>query len=372
MPLAVIETRDMEKIGLGIARCEDVVVSKDGKVWASDQASACAEILPDGSLRRVGKAGGAPNGINMDAQGRIIIANFGVYEGEDGPLQRLDVDTGEIESLASEIDGQTLTACNYPIVAKDGTIYCTHSTWANPWPKALDGRTDGFVFRGATDYVGSSGGAVRSAAVTDLIDRARASDPGDPLYVIAIGAITNVASALMLAPDIAERVVVVWLGGHAPYWPHTREFNLRQDIPAAQHVLNCGVPLVLVPCLGVTSHLTSTVPEIEAHVEPNGRIGAFLAERFKGYTDDPFAFSKEIWDMAPVGWLIDPEWVPTVVIPAPILTTEATWSYDPERHPIRCATQVRRDPTPEELAATYPPGYRGDPDREAERRPGTD
>lgn len=151
MPLATIETRDMEKIGLGIARCEDVVVSKDGKVWASDQASACAEILPDGSLRRVGKAGGAPNGINMDAQGRIIIANFGVYEGEDGPLQRLDVDTGEIESLASEIDGQTLTACNYPIVAKDGTIYCTHSTWANPWPKALDGRTDGFVFRVTPD-----------------------------------------------------------------------------------------------------------------------------------------------------------------------------------------------------------------------------
>jgi gluconolactonase len=151
MPLATIETRDMEKIGLGIARCEDVVVSKDGKIWASDQASACAEILPDGSLRRVGKAGGAPNGINMDAQGRIIIANFGVYEGEDGPLQRLDVDTGEIESLASEIDGQTLTACNYPVVAKDGTIYCTHSTWANPWPKALDGRTDGFVFRVSPD-----------------------------------------------------------------------------------------------------------------------------------------------------------------------------------------------------------------------------
>lgn len=151
MPLAVIETRDMEKIGLGIARCEDVVVSKGGKVWASDQASACAEILPDGSLRRVGQAGGAPNGINMDAQGRIIIANFGVYEGEDGPLQRLDVETGEIEILASEIDGQTLTACNYPIVARDGTIYCTHSTSANPWPKALDGRTDGFVFRVTPD-----------------------------------------------------------------------------------------------------------------------------------------------------------------------------------------------------------------------------
>jgi len=208
----------------------------------------------------------------------------------------------------------------------------------------LDRSADGFVFRGATDYVGTSGSAVRSAAVTDLIERARASSPDAPLYVIAIGAITNIASALMLAPDIADNVVVVWLGGHAPYWPHTREFNLRQDIPAAQHVLDCGVPLVLVPCLGVTSHLTSTVPEIEAHVEPHGRVGAFLAQRFKEYADDPFGFSKEIWDMAPVGWLIDPAWVPSVVIPAPILTSEGTWSHDPARHPVRCATQVRRDP----------------------------
>ena len=30
------------------------------------------------------------------------------------------------------------------------------------------------------------------------------------------------------------------------------------------------------------------------------------------------------------------------------------------------------DPTPEELAATYPPGYRGDPESETDRRPGTD
>ena len=45
-------------------------------------------------------------------------------------------------------------------------------------------------------------------------------------------------------------------------------------------ILDSGVPLVLVPCRGVTTHLRSTVPEIERHVEPHGRIGAFLAERF--------------------------------------------------------------------------------------------
>ena len=33
---------------------------------------------------------------------------------------------------------------------------------------------------------------------------------------------------------------------------------------------------------------------------------------------------------------------------------------------------VRHVPTPEELAATYPPGYKGDPESETSRRPGTD
>ena len=32
----------------------------------------------------------------------------------------------------------------------------------------------------------------------------------------------------------------------------------------------------------------------------------------------------------------------------------------------------RREPTPEELARTYPPGYQGDPEAELERRPGRD
>lgn len=155
MPLEPIPVGAMEKAGLGLDRPEDVVVGHDGRVWASDHYSACAEILPDGSLRRVGKAGGAPNGINMDAEGRILIANFGVYDGEPGPLQRLDPETGEVEVLVAEIGGRQLTSCNYPIVARDGTIWCTHSTFAEKWPQALDGRADGLVFKLAPDGTAS-------------------------------------------------------------------------------------------------------------------------------------------------------------------------------------------------------------------------
>jgi inosine-uridine nucleoside N-ribohydrolase len=203
---------------------------------------------------------------------------------------------------------------------------------------------DGFVFKGVRDFVGPAKQALKAEAIDHLIARARASRADDPLCIIAIAAISNVASALLAAPDIADKIVVVWLGGHALEWPDTREFNLRQDVGGAQVLLDSGAPLVLIPCMGVTSHLHSTVPEIERWVEPYGEIGKFLAQRFKEYSDDHVGWSKEIWDMAPVGWLINPDWAPTVVVPTPILTNQVTWSVDRTRPPMRYATIVRRDP----------------------------
>ena len=138
--------------------------------------------------------------------------------------------------------------------------------------------------------------------------------------------------------------MVVWLGGHALTWPDTREFNLRQDVPAARVVLDCGVPLVLVPCMGVTSHLHTSVPEIDRHVAPHGELGAFLASRFKEMRADHFAWSRVLWDVATIAWLLDPAWVPTELVPSPVLTDQVTWSVDRRRHPVRCASFVYRDP----------------------------
>ncbi len=208
----------------------------------------------------------------------------------------------------------------------------------------LEYSANDFVFRGAKDYVGPSKTAQSSDAVDDLIARARTASTQAPLYVIAIAAISNVASALLIAPDIADRIVVVWLGGHALEWPNTKEFNLRQDVGGAQVVLDSGVPLVLVPCQGVTSHLHSTVAEIERYVQPFGAIGDFLAQRFKGYADQHVGWSKEIWDMAPIGWLIDASWTPSALVPTPILTDSITWSVDRSRHAMRYIFKVQRDP----------------------------
>jgi gluconolactonase len=146
MPLSPVPTAAFQKIAVGIDRPEDVVVGPDGRVFASDHQCAVAEILPDGSFQRLGPKGGAPNGINMDRQGRILIANFGIYDREEGPLQRFDPRTGGHETLLAEVGGLRLTSANYPVMDEAGNIWCANSTHAETWPQALDGRTDGFLF----------------------------------------------------------------------------------------------------------------------------------------------------------------------------------------------------------------------------------
>jgi gluconolactonase len=146
MPLQPIPVSAFTKIAVGVDRPEDVVVGADGRVFASDHRCAVAEIFADGSFKRLGPPLGAPNGVNMDRQGRIIIANFGIYDGQAGPLERFDPASGVRETLLAEVGGRTLTSANYPVIDRAGNIWCANSTHAETWPQALDGRADGFLF----------------------------------------------------------------------------------------------------------------------------------------------------------------------------------------------------------------------------------
>jgi len=203
---------------------------------------------------------------------------------------------------------------------------------------------DNFVFKGSKKYVGFNKKAVNSPAADNIIESALQCSEEDPLYVIAIGAISNIASALLKEPEIINKLVVVWLGGNALYWPQNSEFNLKQDVGGAQVLFDSGVSLVMVPCKGVTSHLISTVPEIEKYIEPHGEIGKFLAMRFKDYNKDHKGWSKEIWDMAAVGYVLNEDWAPTNTIPSPILLDDMKWASDKNRHPIKIVYEIKRDP----------------------------
>ena len=202
--------------------------------------------------------------------------------------------------------------------------------------------TEGFVYRGSRAFLSDATTPVPSDAATDMIERAL-TQADEPLYVVAVGAITNVASAILMEPEIIKRIVVVWLGGNPLYWPHTREFNLAQDIHSTRLVLNCGVPFVHLPARGVVSHLLTTVAEMERYVQGQGKIGDYLVEIFKAYHSDHFAWSKVIWDISATAYLINPEWVPTEIVHTPILTDAVTWSFDNSRHFMRIATGVNRD-----------------------------
>ena len=202
----------------------------------------------------------------------------------------------------------------------------------------------GFAYRGATAWLGEERAPVDSPAVQDLIGRALASGEEDPLYVVAIGAITNVASALLLAPEIMHKIVVVWLGGHSLHWSHTREFNLKQDVPAAQVVLDSGVPLVLVPCLGVSSHLLTTHPELRACIGGVSALGDYLCQIFAEYRPEGFAASSVIWDISTIAWLLNADWAPSDLTHAPLLSDQVTWSVDRSRHLARVVSFIYRDP----------------------------
>lgn len=204
-------------------------------------------------------------------------------------------------------------------------------------------KAQGEVLRGSTNYMPDKQTPVDSPAAQDLIARARAQTDG-PLYVLTIGAITNVASAIVMAPDIIKKIVIVWLGGHPIYWPHTREFNLRQDIPASQLIFDCGVPLVQLTCANVTEQLRTTLPEVERFVKGRGAIGEYLYETYRFCREDHFGYSRVIWDISAVAYMNNPDWIQTRLAPSPVLQEDVTWGEtDPSRHLIRSAYHVDRD-----------------------------
>ena len=209
---------------------------------------------------------------------------------------------------------------------------------------------DGLAHRGATEFTSGAGGPVESPATDDLVERARGRD-GDPLYVVAIGAPTNVASAIERAPEIVENVVVVWLGGQPLDWHTADEFNLRGDPRASRVLFDSGVPLVLVPCKNVAEHLRTTVPELEHHLSRRGDPSEYLLDAFREYrpADGQRAWSKEVWDLAPVAYLLEHAWVPTHLAHSPRLSEDLRYGRDTSRHLIRVAMDVRRDRVFEDL-----------------------
>lgn len=218
--------------------------------------------------------------------------------------------------------------------------------------KKLGMNSTGKVFRGSPGYLTSLENPIKSDATDYLIECALKSDER-PLYVAAIGCVTNIASALLLAPEITNNIVVLWTSAY-PSWsnqPNEPSLNFIQDVVAAKLLFDCGVPHVYLPGYYIGEQLKISLPDMEAWVRDKGAIGEYL---YWLYTHNPIYDQRGIlghigrtwviWDMINIAWLLNPDWVPTELVRTPKLNDDTTWNRDAaDRHWMREAYGINRD-----------------------------
>ena len=210
----------------------------------------------------------------------------------------------------------------------------------------LDEKVD--VFKGSEMYLENENTPVISPAAQDLAERVKNYSPQNPLYVVAIGAITNIASAILLNPEVAKNSVVIWLGGHALHYHHTKEFNMYQDVAAARVVMQSGVPFVQLPCMGVVSNFTVSKPELEFWLKGRSTLTDYLAENTikeaESYAKGT-AWTRVIWDVTAVAWLLNDSerFMQSRIIPTPIPTYDNLYATDFNSYPMRYVYNIKRD-----------------------------
>lgn len=138
------------------------------------------------------------------------------------------------------------------------------------------------VFKGQTGPLSQDGDL--SEAAEFIIAEAMREDE-KPLYILCLGAITNVAMAVSRRPEITERMTVIWIGTHGTKYGSPvpfREFNAGNDVEAANLILKTCRKLWLVP-----SYVYTTVhiglAEIKRRIAPCGMIGKHLYENMTEY-----------------------------------------------------------------------------------------
>ncbi|WP_299503500.1 nucleoside hydrolase [uncultured Roseobacter sp.] len=210
--------------------------------------------------------------------------------------------------------------------------------------------SDEKVFKGASRYMQTPDDIVESEAVETIIRLAKSGDT--PLYIAAMGCVTNIASALLKAPEIRERIVVIWTSAYPSTAPHCNRpsLNLVQDVHASRIIFDSGVPHIYLPGYHVGAQLKISRPEMAQFVKGRGAIGDYL---YHLYTHNPlhdmFAISDAerrtwvIWDIINIAWLIDPDWVPTHLTTSPLLDENLFWEKHAARHQMREAHDVQRD-----------------------------
>ena len=215
-------------------------------------------------------------------------------------------------------------------------------------------KEDVAAFKGSGEYLKDEATPVISPAAIDLAERANRYSPESPLYVVAIGAITNIASAILLNPKMIENTVIIWLGGHAYHYTDSVEFNLKQDIAAARVVFSCGVPLVQLPCRGVVSEFTISKPDLNEWLIGKNYLCDYLAKITIEHVERPGGnpyWAKPIWDVTAVAWLLNDNdrFMKSRLVTAPLPSYDGYYTQINDNHIINYVYYIKRNELMQDL-----------------------
>lgn len=129
-----------------------------------------------------------------------------------------------------------------------------------------------------------------------------------PLILACGAGLTDLASALMLEPRIAERMTLVWIGGNEhtgisapPPEGAGPEYNLKIDMPAARSVFGRGDLRIWQVPRDVYRQCLMSSAELEAKVRPCGRLGRFLVDAIETARDRMAARGRNLGETYAMG-----------------------------------------------------------------------
>lgn len=195
------------------------------------------------------------------------------------------------------------------------------------------------VFKGSTDYT-ENGYNEENDAVNKIIETA---NKNDKTYILAIGAITNVAIAIKKEPKVVDKVEVIWLGGHSFLSKDNREFNFKQDIPAVRTIFESKVKLTIIPCKNVASNLRTSIYELEHFLKGKSELCDYLCQRF--YNDGIHGTQERrvIWDISVIAYMINKEWFETEEVSQPNIKDDTSYELTESNHKITVVNYLNVD-----------------------------
>ena len=194
----------------------------------------------------------------------------------------------------------------------------------------LNFKTENKVFKGAIDYV-CNGYNKNNEAVDKIIEIATKNKK---TYILAIGAITNIALAIKKSPQIIDKIEVVWLGGHSFLNKENKEFNFRQDIQAVKEVFESKVKLTVIPCKNVASNLRISIYELEHFLKGKNELCDYLCQRFYNDTYHEIQERRIIWDISVIAYMINKSWFEIEEVSCPIIKEDTSYEFTNNRHKI--------------------------------------